>query len=71
MVSLKYETENIDDCISLVSGRNLCTTTTIMKSIIAFCILTIIGLLTHRLRQYPKRYALPYETYSLHELSDT
>lgn len=36
MVSLKYETENIDDCISLLQGQNLCLTITIMKYIIAF-----------------------------------
>lgn len=26
MVSLKYETENQNDCISLVNGQNLCYT---------------------------------------------
>lgn len=50
MVSLKYETENLNDCISLVTGQNLCLTINIMKAIIALCILIIIGLLKFRKR---------------------
>lgn len=38
MVSLKYETENPDDCISLVSGQDLCLTITILQSLVLICI---------------------------------
>lgn len=48
MVSLQYETENLNDCISLVSGQNLCLIIKIMGCLIVCCILVIIGLLTFR-----------------------
>ena len=42
-VSLKYETENINDCISTVSGENLCETIRNLKILVAICsLLTII-----------------------------
>lgn len=50
MVSLKYETVNPGDCISLVSGENLCRPLNIMKAIIIFFILSIAGLLTFKKR---------------------
>jgi len=48
MVSLKYETENPTDCISLVTGQDLCFTIQVLKALIVACILTIILLLIFR-----------------------
>ena len=44
MVSLKYETENPGDCISLTSGINLCRTLNILKFISGFCVIAVIAL---------------------------
>ena len=38
MVSMKYETENPEDCISLVTGADLCQTIIILKILIGFSI---------------------------------
>jgi len=45
MVSIKYETENPGDCISAISGANLCSSITRFEIIIAVNVLLIIGLL--------------------------
>lgn len=50
MVSLKYETENPTDCISLVTGQDLCMTVQILKTLVIVCIVTIILLLVFRKR---------------------
>jgi hypothetical protein len=48
MVSLKYETENIQDCISNVSGTNLCETITNLKIVIAISFLLLVCLISFR-----------------------
>jgi len=47
-VSLKYETENTKDCISLVSGRNLCQEILIKKIIVIVCLILTSGLISFR-----------------------
>ncbi|MNK33691.1 hypothetical protein D3C87_521840 [compost metagenome] len=47
-VSLKYETENLEDCISLVSGRNLCQELLVSKIIIVICLIIVSGMLSFR-----------------------
>jgi len=49
-VSLKYETENMKDCISLISGRNLCQELFISKIIIVICLIVVSGMLSFRSR---------------------
>jgi hypothetical protein len=49
-VSLKYETENMKDCISLVSGRNLCQDLLVSKTTIVICLIIVSGLLSFRSR---------------------
>ncbi|OOV16598.1 hypothetical protein BXU10_20830 [Flavobacterium sp. LM4] len=48
MVSLKYETENIQDCVSNVSGKNLCDTIRNLKIIFVFCLLLLVCLIYFR-----------------------
>lgn len=48
MVSLKYETENIQDCVSNVSGENLCDTIRNLKIVLVFCVLLLIILIYFR-----------------------
>lgn len=48
MVSLKYETNSPNDCISLVTGQDLCLTIQVLKGLIITCILTIILLMVFR-----------------------
>ena len=56
MVSLKYETENITDCISLVSGENLCITIRNLKISFIICLIVLIFLLYFKKRILePKR----------------
>ncbi len=50
MVSLKYETENIQDCISNVSGENLCNTIRNLKIVFVVCFLMLIFLIYFRKR---------------------
>jgi ABC-type Mn2+/Zn2+ transport system permease subunit len=50
MVSLKYETENITDCISLVSGENLCITIRNLKISFIICLAVLIFLLYFKKR---------------------
>jgi len=47
-VSLKYETENVKDCISLISGRNLCQDLLTSKIIIVVCLIVVSGMLSFR-----------------------
>ncbi len=48
MVSIKYETENPGDCISTISGANLCAAINRFEIIIAINITLIIGLMIFR-----------------------
>ena len=48
MVSLKYETENIQDCISNVSGENLCNTIINLKIVFVIFVLLLAGLIHFR-----------------------
>jgi len=50
MVSLKYETRELTDCISLVSGINLCRAIKTFHVLAILCGLTFIGLLIYRKR---------------------
>ncbi len=50
MVSLKYETNNPNECISLVTGQDLCKTVMTMKIIIGFCFVGIIAFLGFKKR---------------------
>jgi hypothetical protein len=50
MVSLKYETDNPEDCISLVTGIDLCESITKMKIWFLICVLLLTILLIFRKR---------------------
>jgi len=50
MVSLKYETNSPNDCISTVSGIDLCNAIRTFHILAILCGLTIIGLLIYRKR---------------------
>lgn len=50
MISLKYETRELTDCISLVSGIDLCSSIRTFHILAILCGLTIIGLLIYRKR---------------------
>jgi ABC-type Mn2+/Zn2+ transport system permease subunit len=50
MVSLKYETDNPTDCVSLVTGQDLCLTIKVLKGLIVACVLTITLLTVFRKR---------------------
>jgi len=50
MVSLKYETRELTDCISLVSGIDLCKAIRTFHILAILCGLAIIGLLIYRKR---------------------
>ena len=50
MVSLKYETRELTDCISLVSGIDLCNAIRTFHILAILCGLTFIGLLIYRKR---------------------
>ncbi len=45
MVSLKYETESIQDCVSNVSGENLCNTIRNLKIAFIISVLLLISLI--------------------------
>ncbi len=47
-VSLKYETNDVVDCISLVTGSDLCLASTIIKTLIGSSLLIMIGMLYFR-----------------------
>jgi uncharacterized phage infection (PIP) family protein YhgE len=48
MVSLKYQTDNITDCVSNVSGENLCDTIINLKIVFIDCVLSLIALIYFR-----------------------
>jgi ABC-type Mn2+/Zn2+ transport system permease subunit len=50
MVSLKYETKNPTDCVSLVTGQDLCLTIQVLKTLIVACIASIVLLIIFRKR---------------------
>jgi hypothetical protein len=50
MVSLKYETRELTDCISLVSGIDLCKAIRTFHILAIICGLTFIGILIFRKR---------------------
>jgi len=50
MVSLKYETNNKTECVSLVTGQDLCLTIQVLKGLIVACILILIILTVFRKR---------------------
>jgi len=50
MVSLKYETNELTDCISLVSGIDLCKAIKIYQILASLCGLTFLGLFIYRKR---------------------
>ncbi|MDP9956724.1 hypothetical protein J2X97_002383 [Epilithonimonas hungarica] len=47
-VSLKYETENPTDCISVITGRDLCLWIKSLKIIIIVCLILTSGLISFR-----------------------
>jgi hypothetical protein len=53
MVSLKYETNNPTDCISLVNGDDLCFAVKVLKGLVITCFVTLILLIVFR-RQFLK-----------------
>jgi hypothetical protein len=48
MVSIKYETADMGDCISSVSGTDLCLTIKVFKVLIAICVVGLISLIIFR-----------------------
>jgi hypothetical protein len=50
MVSLKYETEKSTDCISSVTGQDLCSTINVLKGSVLIFVLLLVGLLTFKKR---------------------
>jgi len=50
MVSLKYETNSPTDCISLVTGQDLCLTIQVLKGLIVTCILSVVLLAVFKKR---------------------
>ena len=48
MVSIKYETNNQGDCISLISGQDLCFTIKVLQGLIVTCVVGIIALMILR-----------------------
>ena len=47
-VSLKYETGNPKDCISVVTGRDLCLWMKTQKIIIIACLIVVTGMVSFR-----------------------
>ena len=47
-VSLKYETGNPKDCISVVTGRDLCLWMKTQKIIIIACLILVTGMVSFR-----------------------
>lgn len=47
-VSLKYETENPKDCISIITGRDLCLWIKSFKIVIIVCLILTSGLISVR-----------------------
>jgi hypothetical protein len=49
-VDLKLETQNPNECISVISGRDLCQQMLVLKIIIIFCLIIVSGMLSFRSR---------------------
>jgi hypothetical protein len=49
-VSLKYETDNTTNCISFVTGKDLCLSIKVMRASLIICLLTMVILLSYRKR---------------------
>ena len=47
-VSLKHETKDTADCISLITGRDLCLESNIFQSLVVLCIAVIVLLIVFR-----------------------
>jgi len=50
MVSIKYETADMGDCISSISGVDLCLTVKVINGLIVICIVGLIILLYFKKR---------------------
>jgi len=50
LVSLKYETDLPTDCISVITGRNLCAAINLFRGLILFCIILVVLLLVFKKR---------------------
>ena len=50
MVSLQYEIEGSHNCVSQVSGLDLCFRFTLYAGLVIFCFLAFVGLLVFRTR---------------------
>lgn len=50
MVSVKYETDNAGDCISLITGNDLCSIINSSKIIIFIIAITLVVLLSYKKR---------------------
>jgi len=48
MLSLKYETRDIEDCISSASGENLCDVIRNFKILFVICLITFVSLIYFR-----------------------
>ncbi len=48
MVSLKYETEGVNDCISMTTGYDLCLTLNILKGLTLLCTVLLFILLVFK-----------------------
>lgn len=47
-VSLKYETENMKDCVSKITGKDLCEYMKMLKIIVIACLILTSGLISFR-----------------------
>jgi len=61
MVSLKYETENPGDCISLVNGENLCEAIKNLKIYFIVCVLVLVCLLVFKKKMLKENVTLKTE----------
>jgi hypothetical protein len=50
MVSIKYETESGNQCLSIITGDDLCKAIESMQNSIGFCVLAIVLLIVFRKR---------------------
>ncbi len=53
-VSLKYETNYSTECISLITGKDLCLTIKVLQTLLVICILIITTLLILKKRIFEK-----------------
>lgn len=50
MVSLKYETQSSKDCISLVTGQDLCFNVNVLEGLVFLCLTSVLLLLSFKNR---------------------